>query len=115
MLFFTMLIQPYKSNVLTYFEGLIYLNIALIGFLLSTSKEQIHVSKEYRVFYFFLRFILLSLPTLVIAVWIVYLLLTKSMLNKKVLTPILKLLVHRCRERKAQNAAEENPLLMTVD
>ena len=111
MLFFTMLIQPYKSNDLTYFEGLIYLNIALIGFVLSTSKEQIHVSEEYKRFYFFLKFLLLAFPTLVIAVWIVYLFLTKSMLNKKVATPILKFL-YRC---KAQQAAEENPLLMTVD
>jgi hypothetical protein len=83
MLFLTMFVRPYKKKVQADIEGLMFLTIALLFFLLSTSKPQIHVDHYYKEFYLHFRSVLCMFPTLIILVLVAYSLITNSKIQKK--------------------------------
>ena len=110
MIFFIMATRPYKSNSQTNVEGLMFLLIALLAFLMSTSKPLIHVDHRYRDFYLGLRGWICLVPTLVIAVWVSYLVITNSKLKGRI---ALYISARKCLKRikTFQNKNEDSPLL----
>ena len=88
--FSTMLVRPYKSETQTNFEGLMFLTLSVLAFLLSTSKEMVHINQHYKTVYFVSKFVLSQLPNVLIVMWLTYKLLTKKMWSKWMFDFLLK-------------------------
>ena len=102
--FLILTVRPYTSVAQNNMEGLAYLVIAVIFFVMNAAKELVHPS--YKSTYFFLKSSIPLVPTLAVVVWASHQLTTR--INFKLLKPILKNL--QAIETKKR---ESTPLLST--
>ena len=104
-----MVIHPYRSRQQTHCEGLTYLVLALLASLMNTSKVVVHANEGYKYTYFFLKSTLAEFPFIMMVLWVVYTLISKSKLKKILIAPFLKWL-----QRDYQNYLEDTPLIVAV-